>query len=115
MLTNYPFFFAREEPIKASEAPEWYQNRKKRTDGVAEKNDHAKFGGLSFPGQFSSVGTENMLEAAKRDADLHVAESKFKTTKLINTQLKERIRKDNIQNCKFESLINNRHLFFSAV
>ena len=102
MLTNYPFFFAREEPAKASEAPEWYQNRKKKTDGLKEKNEHVKLGGMSFPTHNISTTAEKMKAAAERDPNEHVAQSKLKTTKLINNQLKEKIRKDNISNLLYE-------------
>lgn len=49
MKQNFPFFFSKEEPIKLSDAPEWYQNIGQRGDRIAERNYHAKVAGMNFP------------------------------------------------------------------
>lgn len=50
MMQNFPFFFAKEEPIKLKDAPEWYQKIGKRSDGQSTKNDHVQLvAGKNFP------------------------------------------------------------------
>ena len=48
MLSNYPFFFTKQEPAKLSEAPEQYQ-KKSKLDGYIERISHAPMGGKTFP------------------------------------------------------------------
>lgn len=53
-MTNYPFFFTRQEPANFADAPEWYQHIGKRNDGLIEKNTHSEVGGKTFPSQLLS-------------------------------------------------------------
>ena len=48
MLSNYPFFFTKQEPAKLSEAPEQYQ-KKSKLDGYIERISHAPVAGKNFP------------------------------------------------------------------
>ena len=69
MLSNYPFFFTREEPAKLSEAPEQYQ-KKNRLDGYIERVTHAPMPGKTFPTQMKSVYGEKMEnKEAEKDPD----------------------------------------------
>ena len=76
MLNKFPYYFARQEASKLSDAPEQFTNKGKRLDGAAEKNEHAAHGGRSFPTTKSSVYAEMQEKAAKRDQD-HIETNKM--------------------------------------
>lgn len=95
MIANYPFFFSREEPAKLSEAPEWYQNRGRRDDGLVAKNTHAPLAGQSFPSNFASSYQECVQDGAARGNESS-EQLKLKQTKIGNNIVKKQITQDNI-------------------
>ena len=99
MMTNYPFFFTKQEPEKLAEAPEWYQNKGKRLDGFVEKNTHAPVAGKDFPTQKTTVYTEMLERGARRDPP-EIDLFKQNQAKIVNNTVRERITKDTLQNCK---------------
>ena len=70
-------------------------------DGNTEKNTHATVAGRNFPTQMKSVYVEKMESGAKRDADLQES-TKIKQTKILNNNIKDKIRKDSLQNLIYE-------------
>ena len=101
MLNNYPFFVTRQEPAQLKDAPEWYQNRGKRTDGLAEKNMHASIGGGSFPSTRASTYKDTAETGVRRDLESQEMQ-KMKQTKVANNTVKEKVKKDNLQNLLYE-------------
>ena len=55
-----------------SEVPEHYRNIGKRSDGAAQKNNHAQIAG-SFPTTKRSVNTETFIERQQDGSDSKLA------------------------------------------
>mmetsp|Transcript_42412 Transcript_42412/g.55925 ORF Transcript_42412/g.55925 Transcript_42412/m.55925 type:complete len:136 (-) Transcript_42412:2928-3335(-) len=95
MMQNYPFFFAREEPAKLKDAPEWYQKIGKRTEGMVEKNTHVILAGKSFPLQKQSVYAETSKSAMKRGVEAEELK-KLNHSRISNNAMKSRVTKDTL-------------------